>query len=231
MLVFGGVRGLGLATARALAARGARVHVTWRSSAERADALRAELAGVHACDAAQPDEVARVVEAVLASEGRLDRVVHTIGAYSSGALEATPATTAAALWGSNVLTALHVIEACRAALRASRGAFLFFGCAGLDGHRARRECAAYAAAKSALLVVVRSLAVEEAPFGVRANMLSPGIIPHDAAHPDTLDPGATSVIPLGRAGRPDEIAAAALHLLDATHTTGIDLAVAGGWLL
>ena len=63
---------------------------------------------------------------------------------------------------------------------------MFFGCAGLAGLRARRYAAAYTAAKSALLVLVRSWAREEASHGLHVNMVSPGIVPHDDAHPETL---------------------------------------------
>lgn len=230
--VVGGVRGLGLAIARAAQARGDRVYLTWRSSAERAAALEAEFPGrIAQLDAEDPDAVAAGAAELIARAGRLDAVVNAIGAYASQPLAATSARQAEQLWRSNVLTSLHLVEATRAALRASGGTWLFFGCAGLDGHRARRDCAAYAAAKSALLVLTRSLAVEEAPHGVRANMISPGIVPHDGAHPDTLDPAYHARVPLGRVGTPADIASAALHLIDAAHTTGVDLAVAGGWML
>jgi len=230
--VVGGVRGLGLAVARACAARGDLVHLTYHSSAERAAALADEFSGrIAQLDAEDADAVRAAADALTNSAGRLDLVVNAVGAYASGSLEGTSPALAEALWRSNVLTSLNVVAATRDAVRASRGAYLFFGCAGLAGLRARRECAAYASAKSALLVLMRSLAREEAPHGVRANMISPGIVPHDAAHPDTLDPAQHAAIPMGRAGRPADIAAAALHLADAAHTTGTDLVVAGGLML
>ena len=230
--VVGGVRGLGLAVARAFAERGDIVYLTYHSSADRAAALAEEFSGrIVQLNAEDPDAVRAAADGLVAEAGRLDFVVNSIGAYASGSLEGTSPALAEGLWRSNVLTSLHLVDATRGALRSSHGAYLFFGCAGLAGLRARRECAAYAAAKSALLVFVRSLAREEAPHGVRANMLSPGIVPHDAAHPDTLDPEQHAGIPMGHPGKPADIAAAALHLADAAHTTGTDLVVAGGLLL
>jgi NAD(P)-dependent dehydrogenase (short-subunit alcohol dehydrogenase family) len=137
------------------------------------------------------------------------------------------------MFQSNVTTAFHVFGAARPALRASRGCALFFGVAGLDALRGRRDTALYAAAKSALLVLVRSWALEEGPHGVRVNAVSPGVVPHAAADAMTLDPALHARIPLGRAGTPEEIARAALFLCsdDARYTTGTDLAVSGGWLL
>lgn len=233
-LVAGGVRGLGLAAARALAKRGDRVHITWHSSAERARALEAEFPGrVHQLDLKDGDAIKHLVAELLQGEGRLDWVIDSVGAYDSGPLHGLSSQTLEGLWRSNVLTAFQLVEAVREPLRASRGALVLFGCAGLDGHRARTDAAAYASAKSALLVLLRSLAVEEAPFGVRLNMISPGLVPHDGAHPETLDPALQAKIPAGRAGSLDELAAAAAFLTSdaSAHTTGCDLPVAGGWML
>lgn len=208
------------------------MYVTWRSSAERAAALEAEFPGhVLQLDAEDPRAVMRAAQHITTQSGRLDGLVNTIGAYMSRSLEQTSTEQIDALWRSNVMTSMHLVEATRTALRSARGSSLFFGCAGLEGLRARRECAAYAATKSALLVLVRSLAVEEAPFGVRANMISPGIVPHDGAHPETLDARMHARIPMGQPGTTDDIAGAALYLLEAQHTTGTDLVVAGGWML
>lgn len=230
-LVAGGVRGLGLAAARGLLERGQRVHVTWRSSEERAAELEAEFPGrVHRVDLENRSATEALVGKIIEGDGRLDHVVSAVGAYQSGALAGADLDF---MWRSNVVTAMNLAGAVRGSLRESRGALVLFGCAGLAGLRARKDCAAYAAAKSALLVLVRSMAVEEAPFGVRVNMVSPGLIPHDAAHGETLDAELQARIPSGRPGTLEEIAAAVLHLTSeaAAHTTGCDLPVAGGWML
>jgi NAD(P)-dependent dehydrogenase (short-subunit alcohol dehydrogenase family) len=158
--------------------------------------------------------------------------VHAVGEFRSGPLEALAADELRALFENNVGSALCCFGAARAALRASRGAALFFGTAGLAGLRGRREAAAYAAAKSALLVLVRSWALEEGPHGVRVNMLSPGVVPHEHAAPATLAPGLAARVPLGRTGTPQEVAQAAAWLVsaEASYVTGSELEVAGGWL-
>jgi 3-oxoacyl-[acyl-carrier protein] reductase len=134
---------------------------------------------------------------------------------------------------SNFLSAVGLFDAARPWLRAARGCAVFFGCAGLEGLRARADTALYTAAKTALLVYARSLAREEAPHGVRVNVVSPGIVPHAHAAPDTHDPALHARIPLGRVGRPEDVAAAVRWLAskDAAHVTGQNLDVAGGWLL
>ena len=237
-LVTGSVRGLGLAVARGLRERGDRVHVVYRSSKGRAGELEAEFGGrIHRADLLAEGDAERLVAGVLQRDGRLDYAVHAMGEYTSGPLSELAPGDFRRMFASNAESAFHFMRACRAPLReAGReagGRMVFFGCAGLAGLRARRMDAAYTAAKSALLVLARSMAVEEAPFGVTVNMISPGWIPHDAAHPDTFDVARSREIPAGRTGTPEEIAEAVAWLCsDASrYTTGADVPVAGGWML
>jgi NAD(P)-dependent dehydrogenase (short-subunit alcohol dehydrogenase family) len=232
-LVTGGIRGLGLAVARRLAARGDRVHLVYRSSASLARELAPEFERIHRADLTREDEWKRLVEAVLARDGRIDHLVHAVGEYVAAPLERTTASDLRRMLESNVESSFLALAACRAALRSSRGSAVYFGCTGLDGLRARREAAAYAAAKSALLVLVRSAALEEAPHGVRVNLVSPGTIPHEHASEDTRDPAHWRKIPFGRPGRPEEVASAVAWLAsdEASYVTGANLEVAGAWML
>ena len=222
VLVTGSARGLGLATARRLAAAGDRVHVQWRTSSDATAALATEFEErVHRADLERADEARRLVQDVLQREGRLDGLVHAVGAYETGTLAEQDVDAWRRLAASNVESALHVFAAARAALRAARGSCVLFGCAGAGRALGWRQAALYASAKSALGVLARSLAVEEGPHGVRVNLVSPGIIPHAEAAADTLDPERHARIPLGRPGRPDEIAGAVQWLLseDAGYVT------------
>ena len=236
-LVTGSAGGLGFAAAERLRDEGFRVHVVWRSSEARVPELEQGFAGrVHRADLCEVGAAARLVEAVLTIDGELQHIVHAVGDYAEGSLAETESDTFRALFESNLFSARDLAEAARAPLRraAESGAdasMLFFGTAGLAGLGARAKTAAYGAAKSALLVLVRSLAKEEAPHGVRVNMISPGIVPHDGAHASTLDEDLQARIPLGRAGTPEEIAEGVHFLTTARQVTGQDLGIDGGWLL
>ena len=231
VLVTGGVRGIGLAVARAFQEKGAKGHVTWRSSEHLAKELEPEFgAGLHQVNHLDWFETFDFVFGLSTDEGRLDHVVHCVGEYDLDPGKDT-ADHLRRMWQSNVETAHHVMDAASTPLAAHRGSAVFFGCAGLEGMKGRRETSYYAAAKSALLVMVRSWALAHASQGVRVNMVSPGIIPHAHASPDTLDPKLQASIPMGVPGTPRDVANACLWLCsdDAAHVTGVNLPVTGGW--
>ena len=162
-LVTGGDQGSGRGVAEALAEDGWRVHVTYRTPEKGRRAVeRLGEERVHEADLVDGAAAARAVEAVIEREGRLDAVVHAVGPYATGPLSETGPETFDAMLRGNLFTAIHVVTAARAHLRAASGAYLFFGCAGLESWRAREVTTAYIAAKAALLVTVRGLALEEA---------------------------------------------------------------------
>jgi NAD(P)-dependent dehydrogenase (short-subunit alcohol dehydrogenase family) len=229
-LVTGAGRGIGLETAIDLSRRGWRTHVVWRNS--NREELEQRFPGrVHRGDITSEDDCRRIVAAVLEVDGRLDGVVHAVGEYMAGPLEGLGAEDLRHMLESNTLSAFTLIRSVRAQLRTYRGACIFFGAAGVEGLRARGDAAAYIMAKTALLSLVRSVAKEEAPFGVRINMLSPGLVPHEHSSEDTK--ALAGSVPAGRPGRGADLAHAAVWLLssEAEHVTGQNMDVAGGWML
>jgi NAD(P)-dependent dehydrogenase (short-subunit alcohol dehydrogenase family) len=230
-LIVGGVRGLGRAAAEALVEAGHEVHVTWRRSREEAERLARRWPGrVWALDLDEPEPGQSLIAKLAAERGGLDHLVVAAGDFLSGSLEDLSAAEFEGLWRSNVAQPLALFGAARPFLRARRGSALFFGCAGLEGHPGKRRSAAYAACKSALLSLVRSLALEEGPQGLRVNLVSPGWIPHASAHPETLSRAGQVQIPLGRPGLPEEVARAVVFLLGpgAAYVSGANLSVSGG---
>ena len=232
-LVTASARGLGLATARRLSSDGRRVHVVWRSPGRAAEELAREFpTRAHRADLTEERDARGLVDAVLAADGRLDVVVHAVGEFVTGPLAELEPADLRRMLASNVESAFLLARAALPALRESRGSLVFFGAAGLSGLRARREAAAYMAAKSALVVLAKSLALEEAPRGVRVNVVSPGIVAHPDADADTFAKLAAGALPLAsRPGTPEDVAAAVAWLCspEAAHVTGVDLEVAGGF--
>ena len=231
-LVSGASRGLAHGVALALFDAGWVVHGMARDAGRReslAEKLGSEF--VHGGDLREAGTAEETVAAVLQNSGRLDAVVLGVGTYLRAALEKTTAGQVEELLQTNVLAAVRMVDAGREALREAQGAVLLFGTAGLGTRPARKSAAAFAMAKSALLSYMQSLALQEAVHKVRVNMVSPGVVPHEGASADTQDPEMWRSIPLGRPGRVDEVAEAALWLLGAEHVTGQNLEVAGGFLL
>ena len=229
-LVTGSARGIGLETAKDLSRRGWRTHVVWRNS--NSEELEERFPGrVHRGDVTSEDDCRRIVSAVLEVDGRLDGVVHAVGDYIAGSLEGMGIEDLRHMMESNTLSAFTLIRAVRAQMRKDRGAYIFFGAAGVESLRAREDSGAYFMAKTALLSMVRSVAKEEAPFGVRVNMLSPGLVPHEHASEDTK--ALAGSVPAGRPGRGEDLAHAVAWMLsaEAEHITGQNMDVAGGWML
>ncbi|MEL6714147.1 MAG: SDR family oxidoreductase [Planctomycetota bacterium] len=233
-LVLGGGQGIGRGTADSLCASGWTVHVNVRDEVKRRDAAEAFGEGfVHGGDLTVPGAAADVVAAVLERDGRLDAVVHAVGPYMTLAFSETSADEFRRMWEGNVGTALAAMDAARGPVREAGGAWVFFGCAGLDRWRARKVTGAYISAKAALLAAMRAFALEEASHGVRVNMISPGFVPHSGAAPDTVSQELHDMIPIGRAARMDEVTGAVRWLVspEAAHVVGQNLEVAGGWML
>ncbi len=232
-LITGSARGLGLACARRFAEQGALVHVVYRTRNADTEALEREFgARVHQADVTSEPQIARVVQAVLARDSRIDQGVHAVGEFIAGPLAELEPADFRRMFLSNTESAFLFARAVLPALRETRGQLVFLGAAGLAGLRARREAAAYIAAKSALLVLAKSLALEEAGAGVRINVVSPGIVAHEHADADTFEKLAAGKLPLkGSPGETRDIAAAVAWLCSAQakHITGVDLEVAGGF--
>ena len=231
-IVLGAGQGMGRQTAHALAEVGAQVCCV-DIDAERAEHVAAEVKGVAcAADATQRDEVERVVAETGLAFGRLDGFVDIIGiAEWAGVLKLQDAT-----WDSQFdlcLRHAYLISqiAGRRMVADSGGTMVFI--ASVSGMTGAPRHAAYGAAKAGLMAWVRSLSVELGPKGIRANAVAPGWIrtPRMEQQFTEQELQAKGVgCPLGRVGRPHEIAAAALFLSSelSSFINGQTLVVDGG---
>ena len=238
-VITGASRGIGTATALVLAQRGFRVVVNYHSSAEQADEVvrAATAAGGEAmairADVTAPDDVTAMIGATTQKWGRVDVLVHN-------ALIPFPVTSFADLtWeqlGGKLQGELHAAYLITKAVvpgMTSRGyGRLVYLSTGLS-RRPRAGMIALGTAKAALDQFVRYVALELAPHGITANLVSPATVA-DATADALLAAGEASRLgatnPMGRNVRPEEVAKAVAFLAgeDSGFTTGHCLEINGG---
>ena len=243
LLVTGGSRGIGAATARLAAARGYAVCLSYRSNAAAADAVVADIeraggnAVVAQADVASEADVLRLFETVDTRLGRLSALVNNAGILER---QTTLSEMDAGRW-QRVLAA-NVIGSFLCAREAVRRMSTRRGGAGgaivnVSSMAARLgspgEYVDYAASKGAIDAMTIGLAKEVAAEGIRVNAVRPGVIYTDI-HASGGEPGRVDrvkgAVPMQRGGRPEEVAQAILWLLseEASYSTGTFIDVSGG---
>jgi meso-butanediol dehydrogenase/(S,S)-butanediol dehydrogenase/diacetyl reductase len=237
-LVTGGGSGIGRATCERLAAE--RAHV-WVADLDQpaAERVAKALPGARArqVDVSDFQQVERLVDGIMAESGRLDVLINNAGVT----LGAPVWQTGPEQWAQVLAVNLTgVFYGCRAALphmiRQRRGAIVSTASdAGLVGWPGQ---SAYCASKAGIVGLTRSVAMDAAPYGVRANCVCPAFTDtplveawvQSQPDPATTRAQVASAQPLGRMGEPAEIAAAIAFLAseEASFITGVALPVDGG---
>lgn len=236
-IVTGGTRGIGAAVAERLAADGHDLVLGYRSDDARAEqtVTAVERAGVR-CTAVRGDLTTDAgIEALFAAAaelGTLTGVVNNAGAtYRFAPLVDTPAEEVRRTIDVNLTAPVLVARAAVAAL--GRGGVVVNVTSGAATLGSPGEYVHYAAAKAGLDLLTRGLGLEVAERGIRVVAVAPGLVDTEL-HATTGDPGRVArmapQIPLGRAGRPEEVAEAVAWLMSdaAAYVTATTLRVAGG---
>ena len=236
-VVTGGSRGIGRATSIALAQAGAHVLVNFRSNEEAAkETLRlieeaggqGELLGF---DVADPESVDHAIKEAIDRHGRIDILVNNAGISIDRLLLRVSVKDLETTWATNVNGALFCAKACIRPMMKKRWGRII-NLSSVVGESGNAGQVVYSASKAALLGLTRTLAREYASRGITVNAVAPGFVETDmtADLPDEAKQGIIDQTPLGRIGRPEEVAATVVFLAseEASYITGQVVRVNGG---
>ena len=240
VLITGGTRGIGRACVERFARAGWQVAFLYHARTDAVEsltaAMRAEGFPVRsaACDLADAGETERAVQELLSVQGIPDALVNNAGISCFGLFQDMGEEDWERILSVNLRAAARVSRLVLPGM-ISRKSGAIVNVASMWGEVGASCETVYSAAKAGLIGLTRALAKEVGPSGIRVNAVSPGVIETDmnaVLSPETLETLAEET-PLGRMGRPEEVAAAVWFLAgeEASFITGQVLGVNGGFVI
>ena len=228
-VVTGGSRGIGAATVELLCAMGHRVYFLYSASHEAAAALSAKTgATAICCDVSSSAAVTAAFERI----GPVDNLICNAGIWQGGLLQDMTEDTWTRLFDVNVKGMFLCIQgALPSFLKKHSGSIVTVS--SMWGQVGASCESAYSATKGAVIALTKSLAKELGPSGIRVNCVAPGVILTDmcAGYSESDLQALAQQTPLGRNGRPEDVAKAIVYLTEAEFITGHVLNVDGGFVI
>ena len=234
-LVTGGSRGIGKAIAETLAKAGYQVYLTYVSKADEAEAVARNIvaAGGKACafrlDVADAEAVAAFFKERIKDQVELDVLVNNAGITRDGLMLRMKDEDFDAVLDTNLKGAFNMIRACYSGfIRKKSGRII--NISSVSGIMGNAGQANYSASKAGVIGLTKSVARELASRGITCNAVAPGFIQTDMTENLGDNNPLLNSIPLGRMGKPEDIAAAVAFLASdsAAYITGEVLKVDGG---
>src|SRR5262245_3138103 len=236
VLITGASRGIGKATAILAARAGATVAVNYNHAKTKADEVAAEitqaggLAATFRADVSRYAEVENMVAEILKHFGQVDVLVNNAGIWTYGAIDSM----SESVWDETMAVNLKsVYNCCRVIVphMKERQRGVIINIASTAGQRGEAFNSHYAASKVPIIGSTKELAPELSPHNILVNCVAPGWVTTDMSEAAIMDEGEkiTNIIPLRRAGKPEEIAGPILFLASglASYITGEILNVNG----
>jgi len=239
VIVTGGAKGIGAAIAKNLAAEGAAVVVNYASSKTGADKVVAEITGAGGkavavqADVAKKADIDRLFAETKKAFTRLDILVNNAGIYEFSPLDSITEEHFHKQFNLNVLGVILVSQAAARLFDSAGGSIV--NISSVVSTLAFPNASVYSGTKGAVDAITRALATELGPRKIRVNAIRPGMVETEGTHAAGIEESAMqkqvlAQTPLGRLGKPDDIAGTAVFLAsaDSSWITGETFVIAGG---
>jgi 3-oxoacyl-[acyl-carrier protein] reductase len=235
-LVTGSSRGIGKVIALTLAQKGCYLAVNYLSHAPAADQVVSQIekmgsrAKSFGCDVSNFADVQEMIKKVKSEFGRIDILVNNVGPFLFKTLFDTTIQDWHQMLNSNLNSVFYCCKAVVPIMREQKdGVIVDIGGPNVERTQGYVRTCAYSVAKTGMVVFSKSLAKEEAPHGIRVNVVNPGFIETDS-YTEEMKRDMPKNVPLKRLGKPEDIANAVAFLAsdEANYITGSVLSVHGG---